>query len=86
MITEWFFQLSLAFNEFIAGLVPAPEGTPEFTGWAMLIYAVGGAGAWVNVPAMFALAVMAVSWWTAALLLKFIRALASHVPFIGGRG
>lgn len=88
MIVEWFFSLSYQFNAWIASLVVVPEGADltAIQGWGTLVYAVAGAGAWINVPAMIGLCTVALTWWTASLLLKFIRALASHIPFVGGRG
>lgn len=86
MITEWFFNLSSSFNVWLAGLVPAPPETVVLDGWAQLMLTVSGAGAWINVPAMVGLCAIACSWYVAALFVKLLRVLASHVPFIGGRG
>lgn len=89
MIVEWLMEVSYGFNVWLANLMPPGEvndASASINGWAVLVQWVAGAGSWVNVPAMTALCAVAISFYIATLLAKFLRVVVSHIPLVGGRG
>jgi hypothetical protein len=89
VIIESLMQLSLWFNETLAGFAPPADieaPSAQIDGWSVLLQWVVGAGAWVNVPAMMTLCGIAVSWYLVTITVKLLRVLISHIPLVGGRG
>lgn len=91
MIIEWFLDLALGIVEWFLGLAPfelVPQEAVLDVGagiapWAHGVYDLGVWIPW-NVLALWVPLVGGV--YVASLLLKFLKNLFSHVPFIGGKG
>lgn len=90
MITEWILQLSNGFLSWLASLFPTytpPSWLSDPGGWvAQLTQTVAGLGYWVNFPAIAGIVTLTLTLYITAFGFKLARAVAAHVPFIGGNG
>lgn len=90
MITEHFLRLSLWINQLIAGMMPPSDETDTVLGyvdgWQVFLAWVGGAGYWVNFPALMIIAGAVSSLYAVAVTVRLLRAVIGHVPGVGGNG
>lgn len=90
MITEWLIGVGAAFGTWIAGLFPEldmPEQLVNLDDTVNTIFGWGdGLGAFVQWEVIGVLAAIPLLVWTGGLIVKGIRVLVAHIPFIGGKG
>lgn len=88
MIIEWIMELSAGFLGWMASLAPEIEQIPDDVTDPLgpLVEAVAGTGHWVDWLSIGVIVGVVTSLWLIAFGLKFARALAAHIPFVGGNG
>lgn len=90
MIVEWLISLGATVSNWFASLFPVwdvPEFLVDFD--ATLNDVLGnlsGVGAWVDWLYILLIVTAVMAVWGIALLIKVARAVAAHVPFVGGAG
>jgi hypothetical protein len=90
MITEWLVYVGTQFWGFIAGLfpdwtLPAELSSPD--GFMAQINAFGsGLGVWVDWGFVATVGAIPLGIWATVLMIRAVRLLISHLPFIGGNG
>lgn len=87
MITEWILLIGSDFGDWILSILP---GIPVIDGYiggaAALGGLVGSLSVWVNFPAVALLVGQVLVVYLATFVVRIIRAILGHVPFIGGNG
>jgi hypothetical protein len=90
MITEALMQLALDLAQFL--LIPALalagiQAPPDITGdLAAFVGNFASVGVWVPWTALAAASSLSVTVWAVGIGVKFLRAVAAHIPFLGGAG
>ena len=90
MILEWIVQVAVGLWEWIANLFPDWDPPAELTdpdGMIGQLFAFGqGLEPWVNWGLIGALAAIPFAVWVIGIVVKMVRLLIGHVPWIGGNG
>lgn len=90
MISEWFLDLMAGFLGMIADAFgpwdPPAELTDAAHGAAGVLQNWSGMGAWVEWSVLGACMAVQLGVWATVLGIKLARAIAAHVPVVGGAG
>lgn len=90
MIVELLMQMSGGYTSFIGSMFP-PVDVPAwvsnpFFGLSQVVEAAAGWGVWVNIPILLTVAITLFATYGVTALVKLVRAVAAHIPLIGGNG
>jgi hypothetical protein len=90
VISEWFITIGIGFAGWVVGLFPEWDVPSEVAGFDDMlngfIAPFSSLGAWVPWTVIFICVGLAVAAWVIGWGVKAIRAVAAHVPFVGGAG
>lgn len=90
MISEFFLGLAQQFVTWLAGLfgtwTPPQQLTDMATGVSDLVTTFASLGVWVDWGVLGGCVTAAVAAWGIVLGIKVVRAVAAHIPAIGGAG
>lgn len=90
MIVEWLVQVGAGFAQWIVSLFPSlvlPSDLVHLDTSIKSLLALGaGTGVFVDWSYIGLVAGIPLAVWGAGVLVKAIRTLIAHIPFIGGRG
>ncbi|MHA3724598.1 hypothetical protein ACXR2T_12040 [Leucobacter sp. HY1910] len=90
MILEWLIEMAVGLWKFLAGLFPDWTLPPELAsadGMLGQLFAFGqGLEPWANWPLLATLGAIPPAVWIIGVMIKAVRLLIGHVPFIGGNG
>lgn len=90
VVSEFFIWLGITVADWFVSLLPEWDVPPEILGFATTVndFVAGfsGLGVWAPWPLVIACAGIAVTAWVIGLTVKGIRALAAHIPLVGGAG
>lgn len=90
MITEWFISLMAGFvgmlGDAFGEWTPPAELVDASTGVSDVLANFNGMGVWVNWTILTACVVIQLATWATVVGIKVLRALAAHIPQIGGAG
>lgn len=90
MITEWLISVGSGFGQWVASLFPVlelPEQLVDLDDTVNTILSYGeGMGAFVDWTAIGIIAGIPLAVWALGLVVKGVRVLIGHIPFIGGKG
>lgn len=89
MIVEWLMGVAVGFVQWLAGLFPVlelPDELVHLDDSFNSIFALGeGLGAFIPWGLVGLIAGIPLAVWVGGLLIKVVRVLVSHLPFIGGK-
>lgn len=90
MIAEWFLNLAVTVNNYLAGLFPDWDVPDFFTDFDAtvnsLLASLSGVAVWADWAFILTVVSAVVIVWAFAFLVKLARAVLAHVPFVGGSG
>jgi hypothetical protein len=90
MIVEWFAAVGVAIADWVASLMPAieiPDDLVHLDAAINSIFEYGdGLGAWIDINLCAVVLAIPLAVWAVGLTVRAARALAAHIPFIGGGG
>lgn len=90
MILEWLIKLAVGLWGFLAGLFPdwvAPPELLEADGLINDLFSYGqGLEPFANWSLLAVLGAIPLAVWVIGLMIRAVRLLISHVPFVGGNG
>ncbi|BDZ38074.1 hypothetical protein [Microbacterium suwonense] len=90
MISEFFVNLAAGFVGWLAGLFgewTPPDALTDMASSANdLVVEFASLGVWVDWGVLSGCVAAALASWAVVLVVKVVRALAAHVPVIGGAG
>lgn len=90
MIVEWLISVGAAISEWFAGLFPTdapPAFVTEFGSlMTTLLDNLDGVAVWADWIFVLGVVSAVLGVWVTGVLIKFIRAVAAHIPFFGGAG
>lgn len=90
MISEWFVKLGTGLWAFFAGLFPDWEAPPELLdadGTLNQLFTLGqGLEPFANWALIGILAAIPLAVWVIGVMVRAVRLLIGHVPFVGGNG
>lgn len=90
MISEFFLTLAAGFVSWLGSLFgewePPPELVDMATGANDLVMQFASLGVWVDWGVIAGCVAASVATWAIVLGIKVLRALAAHIPVIGGAG
>lgn len=90
MISEWFLGLMAGFVGMLGDAFgpwePPKQLTDGADGVNGVLQSFTGMGVWVEWPVLSACVAVQVGVWLTVLVIKLVRAIAAHVPAVGGAG
>ena len=90
MIVEWLVSVGASVATWITGLFPQleiPDAILNLDQSINDIFDMGhGLAPWINLPVIIVIAAVPLTVWAWGLGVMIFRVLASHIPFIGGKG
>lgn len=88
MISEWFLQIALGFTVWLADALTfdVPDPSTVFGPVAGIVQGFASMGVWINWAALGVAIAASLGTWAACLGIKSLRAVAAHVPVVGGAG
>lgn len=89
MITEWLLGLGAGMAEWFATLIPPLDLPAEITDGSAFDTVAGifaGMGVWVEWSVLILVSGAVLASWISGYAARAIRAIAAHVPFLGGAG
>lgn len=91
MITEWLMSIGAGMSGWIASLFPTDWEPPEFlaeldTMVNDVIGTVDGLAVWADWGFILSVVVLVLGVWVIGLTVKVGRAIAAHLPIVGGSG
>lgn len=90
MIIEWLMRVGTGFASWVVSIFPTldlPEGIVNLDDHITSVLALGaGTGVFIDWTYIGFVAAIPLSVWALGLLVKAVRALVAHIPFVGGKG
>ena len=91
MITEWLLSLGVILSDWFASLFPSDFEVPAFftelTAFMDDLFTnAAGLGAWIDFTFIITTVSVVLAVWAIAFGVKIARAVAAHLPLVGGAG
>jgi hypothetical protein len=91
VIVQWFIQLAQGFASWVVSLFPVldlPDGLVNVDSTINDLFSTWGAGMapLADWPFVTACVAIPLAVWGSGLLVRAIRALIAHLPYVGGKG
>jgi hypothetical protein len=87
VISEWFILLGNEFGMWLMSVIPPIPAVEGWLGGAAALGAFAGSlGVWVNWVGIGLLVTQVLTLYFASFLIRIVRSVVGHVPFIGGNG
>lgn len=90
MITEWLISVGAAISDWFVSLLPTdppPAFIQNFNSMMnSLMSNLSGVSVWVDWAFVLGVVGVVLAVWVTGFGVKFVRAVAAHIPFFGGAG